>query len=128
MGASSLCGMTASAPGIINYHHINPAVRMRRGRLTSMVKSTCPGVSMMLMSVSFHLQKVAADWIVIPFSRSRSIESILAPTPSLPRTYDACLGFGAQASSSFQRAPGFHQLRCAHVALAANSQEPALRV
>ena len=31
-------------------------------------------------------QYVAADWIVMPFSRSRSIESILAPTPSLPRT------------------------------------------
>jgi hypothetical protein len=58
-----------------------------------MVKSTWPGVSMMLMlwgsSCScepFHTQYVAADWMVIPFSRSRSIESILAPTPSLPRT------------------------------------------
>ncbi|GJD04898.1 hypothetical protein ColKHC_13723 [Colletotrichum higginsianum] len=30
--------------------------------------------------------KVAADWMVMPFSRSRSIESILAPTESLPRT------------------------------------------
>ena len=34
----------------------------------------------------FHTQYVAADWMVMPFSRSRSIESILAPTPSLPRT------------------------------------------
>jgi hypothetical protein len=29
---------------------------------------------------------VAADWIVMPRSRSRSIESIVAPTPSLPFT------------------------------------------
>ncbi len=33
-----------------------------------------------------HWQNVAADWIVMPRSRSSSIESILAPTPSLPRT------------------------------------------
>ena len=58
----------------------------RSARSTSMVKSTCPGVSMMLMLMSFHRQNVAADWMVMPFSRSRSIESILAPTPSLPRT------------------------------------------
>jgi len=42
--------------------------------------------SMMLMCESFHLQKVAADWIVMPFSRSKSMESIFAPTPSFPRT------------------------------------------
>ena len=36
--------------------------------------------------VSPQLQYVAADWMVMPFSRSRSMESILAPTPSLPRT------------------------------------------
>jgi len=59
----------------------------RRARSTSIVKSTCPGVSMMLISCSFHRVKVAADWIVMPFSRSRSMLSILAPTPSLPRTY-----------------------------------------
>jgi hypothetical protein len=63
-----------------------------------------PGVSMMLIAkLSFSVgssvpvasfagagetqsQKVAADWIVIPFSLSNSIESILAPTPSLPLT------------------------------------------
>ena len=33
----------------------------RRARSTSMVKSTWPGVSMMLMSVPFHRQNVAAD-------------------------------------------------------------------
>lgn len=40
----------------------------------------------MLMWVSFHFVNVAADWMVIPFSRSSSMLSILAPTPSLPRT------------------------------------------
>ena len=33
-----------------------------------------------------HWQNVAADWIVMPRSRSSSIESIFAPTPSLPFT------------------------------------------
>eukprot|EP00965_Chrysotila_dentata_P081348 2686317-Pleurochrysis_carterae.AAC.2 len=36
----------------------------------SMVKSTWPGVSMMLISVSPHMQCVAALWMVMPFSRS----------------------------------------------------------
>ena len=31
-------------------------------------------------------QNVAADWIVMPFSRSSSMESIFAPTASRPRT------------------------------------------
>ena len=43
-----------------------PPSKTRRARSTSIVKSTCPGVSIMLMCASFHLQKVAADWIVIP--------------------------------------------------------------
>ena len=34
--------------------------RTRSARSTSIVKSTCPGVSMMLMCVSFHWQNVAA--------------------------------------------------------------------
>jgi len=37
-------------------------------------------------SVVSHSQYVAADWIVMPFSRSSSIESILAPTWSFPFT------------------------------------------
>jgi hypothetical protein len=44
------------------------------------------------MAWSFHVQKVAADWMVMPFSRSSSMLSIVAPTPSLPRT---CHGHGA---------------------------------
>lgn len=53
---------------------------------TSIVKSTWPGVSIMLMWWPPHSQNVAADCIVMPFSRSRSMESIFAPTPS-------CRGF-----------------------------------
>jgi hypothetical protein len=58
----------------------------RSARSTSIVKSTWPGVSMMLMWCVPQLQKVAADWIVMPFSRSRSMLSMVAPTPSLPLT------------------------------------------
>lgn len=46
-----------------------------------------PGVSMMLMLWSFHMVYVAADWIVIPLCLSSSIESMMAPTPSLPLTW-----------------------------------------
>jgi len=44
-------------------------------------------VSITLTAWSFHVQNVAADWMVMPFSRSRSMLSIVAPTPSLPRTW-----------------------------------------
>lgn len=69
------------------------------------LKGNAPGVSMILIAklslVSLisppgavsvvgggatQSQNVAADWIVIPFSLSNSIESILAPTPSRPLT------------------------------------------
>lgn len=89
-----------------------------------------PGVSMMLMlnfsrplsspapsasvptfsgGTAAQSQKVAADWMVIPFSRSRSIESILAPAPSFPRTWqkktmngwsDRSVGFIQRAARS----------------------------
>ena len=58
----------------------------RRARSTSMVKSTWPGVSMMLMRCSFQSTWVAAEEMVMPRSRSSSMESMVAPTPSLPRT------------------------------------------
>ena len=45
---------------------------------TSTVKSTCPGVSMILIRLSFHIQVVAADVIVIPRSCSCSIQSMVA--------------------------------------------------
>ena len=53
---------------------------------TSIVKSTWPGVSMTLISCPFHITFVAAEAMVIPLSLSSSMESMVAPTPSLPRT------------------------------------------
>ena len=47
-------------------------------RSTSMVKSTWPGVSMMLMRWSRQKQVVAADVIVMPRSCSCSIQSMVA--------------------------------------------------
>jgi hypothetical protein len=42
------------------------------------VKSTWPGVSMMLIQWPFHWQVVAAEVIVMPRSRSCAIQSIVA--------------------------------------------------
>jgi len=50
----------------------------RRFRSTSTVKSTCPGVSMMLMRWSRQVAVVAADVIVMPRSCSCTIQSIVA--------------------------------------------------
>ena len=50
----------------------------RSDRSTSTVKSTWPGVSMMLIRWSFHAAVVAADVIVMPRSCSCSIQSIVA--------------------------------------------------
>ncbi len=52
--------------------------RTRSERSTSTVKSTWPGVSMMLIRWSAHSQVVAADVIVMPRSCSCSIQSIVA--------------------------------------------------
>ena len=52
--------------------------RTRSDRSTSAVKSTWPGVSMMLMRCSRHVQVVAADVIVMPRSCSCSIQSMTA--------------------------------------------------
>ncbi len=60
--------------------------RTRSERSTSMVKSTCPGVSMMLMEWSAQSTLVVAEAMVMPRSRSRSMESMVAPTPSFPLT------------------------------------------
>src|ERR1700726_2973914 len=53
----------------------------RSDRSTSAVKSTWPGVSMMLMRISRQKQVVAADVIVIPRSCSCSIRSEPAQRP-----------------------------------------------
>ena len=50
----------------------------RRLRSTSMVKSTCPGVSMMLICVSRQATVVAAEVMVMPRSCSCAIQSITA--------------------------------------------------
>ena len=47
-------------------------------RSTSMVKSTCPGVSMMSISWPFQWQAVTADVMVMPRSCSSAIQSIMA--------------------------------------------------
>ncbi len=62
--------------------------RTRSDRSTSTVKSTWPGVSMMLMRCSFQKQVVAADVIVMPRSCSCSIQSITAvPSCTSPTLY-----------------------------------------
>src|SRR6266699_6820655 len=55
-----------------------PPSRTRRERSTSAVKSTWPGVSIMLIRVSCQKQVVAADVIVMPRSCSCGIQSIVA--------------------------------------------------
>lgn len=87
-----------------------------------------PGVSMMLMLCSFHMVNVAADWMVMPRCLSSSMESMTAPTPSLPFTYKTkdtdgnvtprsherkseCLGFG-KIPRAFVR---FSRCRTTHV-------------
>ena len=52
--------------------------RTRSDRSTSTVKSTWPGVSMMLIQWSFQLQVVAAEVMVIPRSCSWAIQSMTA--------------------------------------------------
>ncbi len=63
----SLPSKTATAPS-----------RTRRDRSTSTVKSTWPGVSMMLIWLLFQKHVVAADVIVMPRSCSCAIQSIVA--------------------------------------------------
>ena len=62
--------------------------RTRSERSTSTVKSTWPGVSMMLIRWPSHWQVVAADVIVMPRSCSCSIQSIVAaPSWTSPILY-----------------------------------------
>ena len=61
----------------------------RSERSTSIVKSTWPGVSMMLIRWSFQAAVVAAEVIVMPRSCSCSIQSITAvPSCTSPILYD----------------------------------------
>ena len=68
------CGST---PATESNSAIAPS-RTRSERSTSTVKSTWPGVSMMLMRWSVHSAVVAAEVIVMPRSCSCSIQSIVA--------------------------------------------------
>ena len=68
------CGST---PATASKTAIAPS-RTRRLRSTSTVKSTWPGVSMMLIRWPFHSQAVAAEVIVMPRSCSCSIQSMTA--------------------------------------------------
>jgi hypothetical protein len=68
------CGST---PATASKTAIAPS-RTRRERSTSAVKSTCPGVSMMLIRLSFQKQVVAAEVMVMPRSCSCTIQSIVA--------------------------------------------------
>ena len=70
----SVCGSTPATP---SYTATAPS-STRSERSTSTVKSTWPGVSMMLIVWSFHVHFVAADVIVMPRSCSCSIQSMVA--------------------------------------------------
>ena len=61
-----------------------PPSRIRRLRSTSAVKSTWPGVSMMLIVNPFHEHVVAAEVIVMPRSRSCAIQSSTVVPSSTP--------------------------------------------
>ena len=68
------CGSTPATPS----KQATAPSSTRSERSTSMVKSTWPGVSMMLIRWSFQKQVVAADVIVMPRSCSCSIQSMVA--------------------------------------------------
>ncbi len=70
----SVCGST---PWLLSSTHTAPS-STRRLRSTSMVKSTCPGVSMMLSRLLFQMAVVAADVMVMPRSCSCSMKSMVA--------------------------------------------------
>ena len=81
----SLCGSTPFTPS----NTAQAPSSTRRLRSTSMVKSTCPGVSMMLIWVSRQKQVVAAAVMVMPRSCSCSIQSITAvPSCTSPILYE----------------------------------------
>ena len=70
----SVCGSTPATP---SYTATAPS-STRSDRSTSTVKSTWPGVSMMLIAWPFHVHFVAAEVMVMPRSCSCSIQSIVA--------------------------------------------------
>ena len=79
----SLCGWT---PPTAQNTHTAPS-RTRSDRSTSIVKSTWPGVSIMLIEWPFHSQEIAADCMVMPRSRSCTMKSVVV----LPSCTSPCL-------------------------------------
>ena len=80
----------------------------RKERSTSIVKSTWPGVSMMLMRWSAQKHVVAADVIVMPRSCSCSIQSIVAA----PSCTSPILGCG-RCNTESARSSWFCRRQCA---------------
>ena len=70
----SVCGSTPATPS----NTATAPSRTRSERSTSTVKSTWPGVSMMLMLWSRQRQVVAAEVMVMPRSCSCTIQSMTA--------------------------------------------------
>ena len=70
----SVCGSTPATPS----NTATAPSRTRSDRSTSTVKSTWPGVSMMLIVWSFQLAVVAAEVMVMPRSCSCCIQSMTA--------------------------------------------------
>ena len=70
----SVCGSTPATPS----KTATAPSSTRSDRSTSTVKSTWPGVSMMLMRWSCQKHVVAADVIVMPRSCSWTIQSMVA--------------------------------------------------
>ena len=70
----SVCGSTPATES----NTVTAPSSTRSDRSTSIVKSTCPGVSMMLIRWLFQTQVVAADVIVMPRSCSWAMWSIVA--------------------------------------------------
>ncbi len=78
------CGSTPPTP----QKSATAPSRTRSERSTSAVKSTWPGVSIRLMRWSCQLQVVAAAVMVMPRSRSCSIQSIVVlPSSTSPRRW-----------------------------------------
>jgi len=81
----SLCGST---PDTASNTATAPS-STRSARSTSSVKSTCPGVSMMLTRWSFQKHVGGDDVIVMPRSCSCTIQSMVAvPSCTSPILYD----------------------------------------
>ena len=69
----SLCASTPATPS----NTATAPSSTRKLRSTSIVKSTCPGVSIRLNWIPLHGKEIAAACMVMPRSRSWSMKSIM---------------------------------------------------